>query len=140
MQVEFWDTVQDQLLTSLDVSEPITGLRITTKYLIIILERRAVCMEYSLSEKTGRIAPSIVRGVYETSTNPHGLCCVSGDTIALPGLTSGQAQVLDSQAKRKRVIAAHNSPLRAMALSKDGQLLATAGENVFLHRCYHLWI
>lgn len=96
----------------------------------MILDRRVVCMDYTMSEKDGSIAPSIVRSIYDTSRNPHALCCISGDTMALPGLTSGQAQIVNLRDRRKRVIPAHNSALRAMALSKDGELLATAGEPV----------
>ncbi|KAL1310687.1 hypothetical protein AAFC00_000948 [Neodothiora populina] len=135
-EVEFWDTLDDRLLAHLDMSESILGIRVTAKYFVIILEGRVVCMDYVYSEQDAAIIPGGVRGIYDTALNPYALCCISGDTLALPGLTSGQAQIVHLADKRKRVIPAHNSALRAIALSKDGEVLATAGEQGTLIRVF----
>ena len=100
------------------------------KLFIIILIDRTICMEYTAMKDDGSFGPGSVRGLYNTASNPHALCCVSGDVIVLPGLTSGQAQILKLSDKSKKIVPAHSSSLRQIALSRDGEVLATASEQV----------
>lgn len=134
-QVEFWDNVSAQKVTELDFSEDILGIRITSKHFIVVLQDRTVCFQYGIVADSGLYGPTVVRGLYNTAPNPYALCCVSGDTMVLPGLTPGQVQVVKLGDKSKKIIRAHNSSLRQLDLSGDGELLATAGEKV---RCSHI--
>jgi len=127
-KIEFWDIAEERMLHQLDLHEPILGLRLTDKYLLVLLEDRLVCIENAWSKAQQRVIPGIVRGIYNTGSNPHALACINGDIMVLPGQTPGQAQITSLADKSKRIIPAHNSALRAIALSKDGKLLATAGE------------
>ena len=129
-KLEFWDIAEEKILHQLDLHEPILGLRLTDKYLLILLEDRVVCVENAWSKVQQRIVPGIIRSIYNTGSNPHALACINGDIMVLPGQTPGQAQITSLADKTKRIIPAHNSALKAMALSKDGKLLATAGEQV----------
>lgn len=121
-------------VAELDLCEPILGIRMTTKLFFIILIDRTICLEYAVAPDRTLLGFGSVVGLYNTATNPYALCCVSGDTIALPGLTSGhsqgQVQILNLSEKSKKIIAAHDSPIRQISLSVDGELLATTSEQV----------
>ncbi|GAB7356952.1 hypothetical protein MBLNU459_g7795t1 [Dothideomycetes sp. NU459] len=139
-KVELWDMVQVKKLAELDMSEPVLGIRMTPKLFIVILINRTVCLEFALSSETNMLGFGDVRGLYHTANNPYALCCVCGDTIALPGLTSaqaqGQVQIINIAEKSKKIVAAHDSPIRQIALSADGELLATASEQGTLIRVF----
>ena len=68
--------------------------------------------------------------VFETADNPLGLCCLGPKIIAFPGRTPGQVQLVELGTGNVSIIPAHGSPLRAIALSPDGEVLATASETV----------
>lgn len=68
--------------------------------------------------------------VFETADNPLGLCCLGSKIVAFPGRTPGQVQLVELGTGNVSIIPAHSSPLRAMALSPDGEVLATASEIV----------
>lgn len=68
--------------------------------------------------------------VFETSDNPLGLACLGQKQLAFPGRSPGQVQVIELETGNISIIPAHSSPLRAMTLSPDGEVLATASEAV----------
>jgi len=68
--------------------------------------------------------------VFETADNPLGLCCLGSRVLAFPGRTPGQLQIVEIGSGNVSFILAHGSPLRAMDLSPDGEVLATASETV----------
>ena len=68
--------------------------------------------------------------VFETSDNPLGLCCLGNKVITFPGRTPGQVQIVELGTGNVSIIPAHGSPLRALELSPDGEVLATASETV----------
>lgn len=76
------------------------------------------------------LKPRTLLTTYETADNPLGLCCLSSERIAFPGRTVGHVQVVEVETGSVSIIPAHTSALRAMALSQDGELLATASEMV----------
>jgi WD40 repeat protein len=73
---------------------------------------------------------------YETVNNPFGLCELGNDTVAFPGRRAGQLKMFDLNTGNVSIFSAHESPLRAIAISKNGQLVATASEQGTLIR---LW-
>ena len=73
--------------------------------------------------------------VFETADNPLGLCCLGSKIVAFPGRTPGQVQLVELGTGNVSIIPAHGSPLRAMALSPDGEILATASETVCEETC-----
>ena len=70
--------------------------------------------------------------VFETANNPLGLCCLGSRIVAFPGRTPGQVQIVEIETGNVSIIPAHGTPLKAMALSPDGEILATASEMVLL--------
>lgn len=73
--------------------------------------------------------PSLL-AAYETANNPWGLCCLSTKCIAFPGRTTGHVQLIEIPTGNVSIIPAHSSAIRAIQLSPDGELVATASETV----------
>jgi WD40 repeat protein len=67
---------------------------------------------------------------FETSDNPLGLCCLATKVVAFPGRTVGQVQVVELETGNVSIIPAHTSALKALDISRDGKLLATASTAV----------
>ena len=74
--------------------------------------------------------------MFETADNPLGLCCLGAKIIAFPGRTPGQVQLVESNTGNVSIIPAHSTPLRAMELSPNGEILATASETGTLIRTF----
>jgi len=74
--------------------------------------------------------------IFETADNPLGLCCLGSRVVAFPGRSPGKVQLVELGSGNVSIIPAHTSALRAMDLSADGQLLATASEQGTLIRVY----
>jgi len=74
--------------------------------------------------------------VFETADNPTGLCCLGSKVVAFPGRTPGQVQMVETATGNVSIIPAHATPLRAMDLSPDGEILATASETGTLIRVF----
>jgi hypothetical protein len=68
--------------------------------------------------------------VSETADNPLGLCCISSKLFAYPGRTPGQVQLVEIETGNVTIVPAHTSALRALEISPDGEVMATASEAV----------
>ncbi|KAH0385329.1 WD40 repeat-like protein, partial [Aureobasidium melanogenum] len=135
-KLEFWDLVEKKKLKELNFGEPIVAVRVTIKYCIVVLVDRTISLEYTKDSETGSINLGIVKALYRTAKNPYGLCCIRGDTLALPGETPGQVQVLTLTSKDKKVFKAHEQALRQMAISRDGTIIATASSQGTIIRIF----
>jgi WD40 repeat protein len=80
--------------------------------------------------------PPVKIADYETANNPFGLCCLGKNLVVFPGLSLGQLRVFDLNTHNVSIIPAHNSPLRAIALSRDEEMVATASEQGTLVRVW----
>jgi len=106
----------------------VRGVRILPDRVIVVLKTEVRI--YRLNKVPGLLAK------YPTADNPYGLCCISDKLIAFPGRTRGQVQLVDLRTEDVTIILAHSSALRALAFSRDGALLATAGETGTLVRVW----
>ena len=158
----FWDGVLGRVLNSFDMKEPILGLRLTSKWMAVILQERTVLFQYQElkpearssipqddnksdqaeleSEEPAR-APNLAHSIYPTSTNTYAVAALSNELLVLPAQTIGQVQLVTlgndtGKTRTKRVLKAHNSSLRCIALSPDGSLLATTSQQGTLVRVY----
>lgn len=68
--------------------------------------------------------------VFETADNPLGLLCLGQKIVVFPGRSPGQVQQVELETGNVSIIPSHNSHLRALTLSPDSALLATASEMV----------
>ncbi len=76
---------------------------------------------------------------FETVDNPHGLIAVADNAYAYPGRMPGHVRVYRTDSLgvgESRFVTAHSSALSALAISQDGELLATASEQGTLIRIW----
>jgi WD repeat-containing protein 45 len=88
-----------------------------------------VALQNSIRVYTFKSPPELW-AVFETADNPLGLCCLNSKTLAFPGRTRGQVQLVELSTGNVSIIPAHGSSLRAIDISLDGEVLATASETV----------
>ncbi|KAK0357101.1 Phosphatidylinositol 3,5-bisphosphate-binding protein [Friedmanniomyces endolithicus] len=155
--VIFWDAVLGKETARFHLHEPVLGVRLSGRWMVVVLRERTVVFEYqdlqprkspsSPADGTGSEksdvdevprGPNKVKALYATSTNDHALACLRGDLLVLPAQSTGQVQLIPLSGGSKRVLRAHNSSLRCLAVSDDGTLLATASEQGTLIRVYSL--
>ena len=74
--------------------------------------------------------------VFETADNPRGLCCLGSKVIAFPGRTPGQVQMVETSTGNVSILPAHSTPLKAIEMNPDGEILATASEAGTLIRTF----
>lgn len=75
-------------------------------------------------------SPPQLWGEYPTVDNPYGICCLGTKHLAIPAISAGQVRLIELATKNVSLVPAHTSPLRALDISRDGQILATASETV----------
>ncbi|KAK0878325.1 Phosphatidylinositol 3,5-bisphosphate-binding protein [Friedmanniomyces endolithicus] len=155
--VVFWDAVLGKETARFHLHEPVLGVRLNGRWMVVVLRERTVVFEYQdlqpqnlpspPADGTGieesdldevPKGPNKIRALYPTSTNDHALAYLRGDLLVLPAQTTGQVQLIPLSGGSKRVLRAHNSSLRCLAVSDDGALLATASEQGTLIRVYSL--
>jgi hypothetical protein len=140
--VVFYDSVLELELSRFDFHEPVLGLRLTSKYMAVILAERTILFKYQqLPTESKEIlrAPNIVHSLHQTSTNHFALACLSNTHLILPASAPGQLHVISlnrDNTTTKRVIRAHNNTLRCISLSQDGSLIATASNQGTLIRIF----
>jgi WD repeat-containing protein 45 len=97
-------------------------VKLSRTHIVVVLLNRVNL--YSFASPPEKLAE------FETANNPFGLCCLGKRVFAFPGRTPGQVQLVELANRNVSIIPAHSSPLKALALSPDGEILATASENV----------
>jgi hypothetical protein len=158
--VIFWDCVLERELTRFDLHEPVLGLRLSSKWMAVILLDRTILFQYQEvrpqappspppedvssqdspepEEEAWRV-PNSVHSIHNTSANPYALCCLTNNSLVLPAQSTGQVQLVSLHLKsstNKRIVRAHQSSLRCMALSPDGTYLVTTSEQGTLLRVF----
>lgn len=126
-----WDDIKHQAVLSLEFRSPVYSVRLsrTPQSRIVVALQNSVHI-YAFS------VPPENLSVFETADNPTGLCCLGPNVVAFPGRTPGQVQMVELSTGSVSIIPAHGTPLRAMALSSDGETLATASEKGTLIRVF----
>ena len=117
-----WNDSKQQATLKLEFRTPVQRVRLSQTHIIVVL-LNSVNM-YSFVSPPEKLAE------FETANNPFGLCCLGPHIFAFPGRTHGQVQLVELANRNVGIIPAHLNPLRALALSADGEILATASENV----------
>ena len=88
------------------------------------------------TEETTTNGPNKVQALHPTAPNPFALACLRDSLLALPAQSTGQVHLISLSGGSKRVLRAHKTALRCMALSPDGTLLATTSEQGTLIRVF----
>lgn len=155
--VVFWDCVLDREINRFDFYEPVLGLRLSSKYMTVVLLDRTIVFEYRELEpqqqatpppetedstdtltasSTALRGPNTIKACHPTSSNPYALACLRQDTLVLPARSIGQVQLIPLLGGSKRVMRVHNNALRCFALSPDSTVLSTASDGGTLIRVF----
>ncbi|KAF3007465.1 Phosphatidylinositol 3,5-bisphosphate-binding protein [Curvularia kusanoi] len=119
-EVQIWNDATQQITTSVEFNTPIQRVRVSQTHLIVVLLNNVGI--YRMGRPPEKVAD------YETVNNPFGLCELGKTIVAFPGRAVGQVKLFDLNTHNVSIIPAHESPLRALSLSKDCDMLATASE------------
>ena len=122
LQLIIWDDAKQKAAITLEFRTTLLGVRLSKSRIVVALLNSIHVFAFSL--------PPRKISVYETYDNPLGLACLGKKLLAFPGRSPGQVQMVELETGNISIIPAHSSPLRAMALSPDGEILATASEAV----------
>jgi WD40 repeat protein len=123
-----WDDMKGKVALEITTLTAVRGVQLGR-------ERIAVVLQNSVRVYSFAKPPNLLH-VYETADNLAGLCCLSDKKLAFPGRTVGQVQLVEVATGNVSIIPAHSSALKAIQLSPDGELLATASETGTLVRVY----
>ncbi|MCJ1307961.1 WD repeat domain phosphoinositide-interacting protein 3 [Agyrium rufum] len=127
-KVIIWDDAKQIAAITLEFRTSVISVRLSRARVIIVLLNSVHVYEFSISPK--KLA------IYETADNPMGLLCLGTKVFVFPGRTPGQAQIVELATGNVSIIPAHTSPLRALELSPDGEVLATASNKGTLIRVF----
>lgn len=127
-QAIVWDDMKGKVALEIAALSPIRSVRLGRERIVVVLQTSV--RVYSFAK------PPDLLHVYETADNFLGLCCLSENKAAFPGRTPGQVQLVDLVTGSVNIIPAHSSALKALQLSGDGELLASASETGTLIRVY----
>ena len=124
-----WDDNQSKCIGELKFKTNVKNVCMNKETIAVVLEDRIYVYEFSNLK---------IRDAIETFKNPDGLCCISSvkDTNVLicPDKTQGAVRV--SMYDSSSVIQAHDGVLASLAITMDGQKLATASEKGTLIRIF----
>jgi hypothetical protein len=121
-QVIIWDDAKQKVAIQLPVLTTVRSVRLSRTHIAIVLQNSVRVYKFQ--------SPPELWAVFETADNPLGLCCLTAKTLAFPGRTPGQVQLVELSTGNVSIIPAHGSSLRAIDISRDGDILATASETV----------
>lgn len=117
-----WDDAKQKAVITLEFRTAVRRVRLTRQRIVVVLQNSVHVYVFS--------SPPEKVSISETADNPLGLCCLSSQLLAFPGRTPGQVHLVELETGGVRIIPAHTSPLRAIEISPDGEIMATASETV----------
>ncbi|KAK2796512.1 Phosphatidylinositol 3,5-bisphosphate-binding protein [Emmonsiellopsis sp. PD_5] len=123
-----WDDAKQSAVITLEFRTSVLRVRLSKSRIVVALHNSIYIFAFSIPPKK--------LSVFETADNPHGLVCLGTKLLAFPGRSPGQVQLVELETGNVSIIPAHSSPLRAIDLSPNGEVLATAGETGTLIRVF----
>ncbi|GAB1312474.1 Phosphatidylinositol 3,5-bisphosphate-binding protein [Madurella fahalii] len=123
-----WDEAKGKSALDISALTPVRGVQLSKERIIVVLQNSVRVYKFA--------KPLSFLSAYETANNPWGLCCLSPKRIAFPGRTVGHVQLVELATGNISIIPAHSSAVKAVQLSRDGELLATASETGTLIRVF----
>ncbi|KAL9598012.1 MAG: hypothetical protein Q9219_004768 [cf. Caloplaca sp. 3 TL-2023] len=127
-KVIIWDDAKQLAVVTLEFRSQVFQARLSRSQILVAL-LNSVSL-YAFSSPPKKVSS------FETADNPSGLCCLGSKIVAFPGRTPGQVQIVEIGTGNVSIIPAHGSPLKAMTLSPNGEILATASETGTLIRLF----
>ncbi|KAL8995803.1 MAG: hypothetical protein Q9169_004523 [Polycauliona sp. 2 TL-2023] len=123
-----WDDAKQLAAVTLEFSTQVLQARLSRSQILVALLNTTTL--YAFSSPPKKISS------FETADNPSGICSLGSKIIAFPGRTPGQVQLVEIGSGNVSIIPAHSSPLAAITLSPNGEILATASETGTLIRLF----
>ncbi|KAM3087932.1 Phosphatidylinositol 3,5-bisphosphate-binding protein [Clarireedia jacksonii] len=127
-KVIIWDDAKQKIVTQISVLTSVRGVRISRTHVVVALLNSVRVYRFSTSPEHW--------GTFETANNPYGLCCLNSTSVVFPGRTVGHVQVVELSTGNVTIIPAHSTSLRALDMSRDGEVLASASEKGTLVRVW----
>ncbi|KAI0203261.1 WD40 repeat-like protein [Astrocystis sublimbata] len=127
-KVIIWDESKGKVAFEIAALTAVRGVHIS-RTRVVVVQQNSVRL-YAFEKPPKPLAK------YETADNLLGLCCLTDKYLAFPGRTPGHVQVVRLATDSVSILPAHSSSLRALQLSSDGELLATASEKGTLVRIF----
>ncbi|KAF1988864.1 SVP1-like protein 2 [Aulographum hederae CBS 113979] len=128
-----WNMADKAAIHTMFYPASIEGLRINKKFIMVTFRDQVKL--YKFPSKTREPPQKLAE--YETERNPYGLCCLGSKVVVVLGRNAGQVRVTDlPHATNTRFFPVHNSSIRALTLSTDETLFATASEKGTLIRVW----
>ncbi|GBG24388.1 Autophagy-related protein 18 [Hondaea fermentalgiana] len=133
-KVMLWDDSKKRCVGELGFQTPVKGVRMRKDIVVVVLEKNVFVYNF---------LDLRVRYSFDTAPNPRGLCGLSLEqqnrVLAYPGLARGSIQVEclgETSVEASRTIQAHESEIYALAVTRDGGLVASASERGTLIRVF----
>jgi len=127
-KVIIWDDAKQKTAVTLEHKTAVLRVRLTRTHIAVALQNSIHLYQFS--------SPPTRLAVFETADNHLGLCCLGTSLLAFPGRSPGKIQLVELKTNNVSIIPAHASALRALDLSPDGTLLASASETGTLIRVF----
>jgi hypothetical protein len=127
-KVIIWNDAKRKAAISMEFHSAVRAVRLTRTRIVVVLTGHVHVYAFS--------SPPTRLHVFETYDNPLGLVAISARTLVFPGRTPGQVQLCDLTSGNISIIPAHTTPLRAITISPQGDLIATASEKGTIIRVY----
>lgn len=127
-KVIIWDDSKCRAVISLEFHSTVCAVRLTRTRIVVVLPSQVHVYAFS--------SPPTRLHVFETYDNTLGLVAISARTLVFPGRTAGHVQLCDLATGNISIIPAHTSPLAAITISAQGDLVATASEKGTIVRIY----
>jgi hypothetical protein len=127
-EVQIFNDATDKVTTSLEFKTTIQRVRVTKQHLVVVLLNSVGIYDMKI--------PPVKIAEYETVNNPFGLCALGEGVLVFPGILPGQLKFFNLASGRIGIISTHDAPLRALAVSQNGDMVATASEKGTLIRVW----
>lgn len=121
-KVIIWDDSKNKVALEISTLTSVRGVQLSKTRVVVVLQNSVRVYAFEKQPKP--------MGVWETADNLLGLCCLTDKYLVFPGRQTGHVQVVHLANETVTIITAHTSNLRAIQLSSDGELVATASEKV----------
>lgn len=127
-KVILWDDAKKRETVTFEHKTAVLRVRLTRTHIAVALQNSVHLYEFT--------TPPQRRSIFETADNHLGLCCLGHKLLAFPGRSPGQIQLVELPTMNVSIIPAHATTLRALDLSRDETLLASASETGTLIRVF----